>query len=517
MVEKDLQTEILLELVLISSVEIDERLILKKSIPLYLRKLNCFQAGVLKNIDNTQKESMLIPFVATKTKEWAAVKAYFSSQKPIENMSCAQMNLEGSYYYAFRLSTYGTLILGRKKPFDGIFTNELVPVVDHLGKFLIQANEIEKRKKAEKSLRESEQRLRTLSETTSAGIFIFHNEKIIYANPSAEKLSGYSITELMSAGIIQLVHPDFRKHFGDLRAANLMSSNQSAHLEIKILRKDGEGRWLDITYGQINWMGDQAYIISAFDTTTRKQTESDLIKAKEKAEESDKLKTAFLENISHEIRTPMNSILGFSKLLLKLSLAEEKRNQFTDNLHKSTRQLLSIVENTITVAQLETNQIQINRVDFSPTTLLSKLFKEYDSNKHRIDKSHIGLLVNCPECNDFSINNDYTRINQIFSILLDNAFKFTRNGVVEFGYNFTDTKIHFYVKDNGIGISAHEQEIIFKSFTQADKNIRQSFGGLGVGLTIALGLVKLLEGELIVNSKENVGTEIVFSLPLVKP
>jgi PAS domain S-box-containing protein len=516
MVEKNIQTEIFLELVFSASGEIDEQLILKKSIPFYLRKLNCFQAGVLKNSGNILKETMLIPFVAGKSKEWAKVKAYFKDIKPIENGPCFQLLLETFYYYAFCLSTYGILILGRKKPFDDTFTNELMPIVNHLGKFLIQAKEIKQRKKVEKSLRESEQRLRTLADTTSAGILIFHDEKIIYANPASEKFSGYSNTELMALNTMDLVHPDFKKQILELRNANQSGEHRSTHFEIKILRKDREERWLDISVGLINWMGQQANIISAFDTTKRKQAEEDLIKAKEKAEESDKLKTAFLENIAHEIRTPMNSILGFSKLLLKLSLVEEKRNQFTDNLHKSTYQLLKVVDNSITLAQIETNQLQINKMDFCPTILLSKLFKQYNSNKHRIEKSHIKLILNNPEFADFRINNDYTRIDQIFNILLDNAFKFTENGTIEFGYNIADNKINFYVKDTGIGIPSHKQKFIFKSFTQADKNIRQLFGGLGVGLAIALSLVKLLEGKLIINSQVNVGTEIIFCLPLLQ-
>jgi len=248
------------------------------------------------------------------------------------------------------------------------------------------------------------------------------------------------------------------------------------------------------------------------DITERKRAEIELLNAKEKAEESDQLKTAFLENISHEVRTPMTAILGFSKLILKPNLAEENRKQFTDMLHKSTNQLLTIVDNSITLALIETKQLEINRMDFCPASLLSNLYNDYNHKKQIIEKSHIELILNKPEFADLQINNDYTRINQIFNILLDNAFKFTENGSIQFGYLVKDHKINFYVKDSGIGIPQDKQQIIFKSFTQADKNIRQSFGGLGVGLSIALGLVNLLEGELIINSQINEGTEIIFSL-----
>jgi PAS domain S-box-containing protein len=248
--------------------------------------------------------------------------------------------------------------------------------------------------------------------------------------------------------------------------------------------------------------------------TERKQAEQELIKAKEKAEESDKLKTAFLENISHEVRTPMNAILGFSELLLKQNLTNESRNHFTDVMHKATYQLLSIVDNTITLAYLETKQLKINREDFNPAILLSKLFEKYTNKKQLIEKEHIQLFMHKPETSNSLINNDCIRINQIFKILLDNAFKFTEKGSIEFGYTFDENKINFFVKDTGIGIPPEKQEIIFESFAQADKTIRQLFGGLGVGLSIALGLVNLLDGKVTLNSQTNIGTEIIFSLPL---
>ena len=255
---------------------------------------------------------------------------------------------------------------------------------------------------------------------------------------------------------------------------------------------------------------------TAQDITQKKKIEQDLILAKEKAEESDRLKTAFLENISHEVRTPMNSILGFSKLLLKQNLTDEKRKQFTDVLQKATHQLLTVVDNTITLAHIETKQLRLNRMVFWPTALLASLFNDYNIKKQLINKDHIQLIKSDNGFTDLSINNDYTRINEIFTILLDNALKFTEKGTIEFGYKLLETghekSIQFYVKDTGIGIPPEKQQIIFKSFTQSDKNTRQLYGGLGVGLSIAMGLIKLLNGKLTINSEMNLGTEIIFSL-----
>jgi len=212
----------------------------------------------------------------------------------------------------------------------------------------------------------------------------------------------------------------------------------------------------------------------------------------------------------------MNAILGFSELLLKQGLANEKRKQFTDVLQKATHQLLTVVDNTITLAHIQTKQVHIYRMEFCPAVLLTNIFDEYNHKKQLIGKSHIELIVKKPESSELQINNDFTRINQIFNILLDNAFKFTENGSIEIGYTLEANKINYYVKDTGIGIPPEKQQIIFKSFAQADKNIRQLFGGLGVGLSIAMGLVKILEGNIVINSELNTGTEIIFSLPFVE-
>jgi len=276
MVERNIQTEMLLELVLSANSEPDEQLILKKSIPLYLKKLNCFQAGVLKKTGGKIEELIVIPFVASKSENWSKVKAYFAKNHENTNSPCIQYNTDDSYYYAYNLSSYGMLVLGRKKPFDNYLINELEPIVNHLGKFLLQAEDVEKRKKAEKSLRESELRLRAIAETTTAGIFIYHSRKIVYANSAAEQLSGYSHSELLRLNIFDILHPDFIENVKAQGLDQNPKSNQTTHLEVKIIHKSGWDRWMDVTIGQIEWKGFHSGIISAFDITAKKKNEEDL-------------------------------------------------------------------------------------------------------------------------------------------------------------------------------------------------------------------------------------------------
>ncbi|HAN76270.1 MAG TPA: hypothetical protein DCQ31_00110, partial [Bacteroidales bacterium] len=375
---------------------------------------------------------------------------------------------------------------------------------------------------AKERAEESEIQLKKAQHTAKIGSWVWyiHENKLWWSDEMYNifEIDKGQFTGELDKVIEEAIHPDDRAAVENSNYS-VMVDNKPIPVEYRIKTKGGTDKYvLGIADRLILDENGKSELLTGIvkDITEYKLIQIDLQKSKEKAEESDQLKTAFLENISHEVRTPMNAILGFSKLLLKQTLNEEKKKQYTDMLHKSTNQLLTIVDNSIALAHIETKQLEINKMDFYPASLLSNLLQEYNHKKQIIEKSHIELIFKEPEFPDLQINSDYTRINQIFNTLLDNAFKFTENGSIEFGYTAKDNQINFYVKDTGIGIPIDKQQIIFKSFTQADKNIRQSFGGLGVGLSIALGLVNLLEGELIINSQMNVGTEITFKLPISK-
>lgn len=245
----------------------------------------------------------------------------------------------------------------------------------------------------------------------------------------------------------------------------------------------------------------------------KKKMNDALIIAKERAEESDRLKSAFLQNISHEVRTPMNAICGFSELLLDPNLTTKEYKQFSDIVQKSISQLLSVIENTITIAHIETNQLKLNNIEFDPNKLIKELFDEFEELKSKIGKSEIELIYTAENKIQTILACDYSRLKQVFEVLLDNSFKFTEKGKIQFGYEIIENQIVFFVTDTGIGIPKEKQEIILKSFTQADENIRHYFGGVGLGLSIAVGVLKLFGGQLTINSTENVGTNISFSLP----
>jgi PAS domain S-box-containing protein len=343
-----------------------------------------------------------------------------------------------------------------------------------------------------------------------------YDGNIEYANPYFTELTGYTQLDYLgkSPNLLKTeLHPN--NYYKNLWFT--LKNGKTWEGEFCNRKKNGEVYWEKAIISPINDANNKIthFVAIKTDITSAKIMNDALIEAKVKAEESDLLKSVFLENISHEIRTPMNAILGFSKLLLKLNLKEEKRNILTDKLHEATYKLLSVVENVVTLSHIRTKQLNINKVDFQPTILLTKLQKDFNSKKHIIEKSHLDLILNMPVNECVIINNDYTKINQILTILLDNSFKFTEKGSIEFGYIIKNNQIDFFVKDTGIGIPVNKQKIVLESFTQADKNIRQLYGGMGIGLTIAQGLVSKLNGTLRIDSIESVGTTVSFCIPAI--
>jgi len=242
----------------------------------------------------------------------------------------------------------------------------------------------------------------------------------------------------------------------------------------------------------------------------------ELEKAKEKAEESNQLKTEFLNNMSHEIRTPLNGILGFSTFLNNPDLTTEKKAQFINIIQKSSHNLLNIVEDILEISELSTGQIKI----YEQKTFLNNEFQELYSTYNPIATEKgltLSLKADLPD-KAFYIFTDKTKLNKILSILLDNALKYTSEGKVELGCELLKDGrlVRFYVKDTGIGIAENKHKIIFERFSQEEREISQKAGGLGLGLSIASELVTLLKGEISVKSEKGKGTTFFVQIPFKK-
>ena len=243
----------------------------------------------------------------------------------------------------------------------------------------------------------------------------------------------------------------------------------------------------------------------------------ELVRAKEKAVESDRLKSSFLANMSHEIRTPMNAILGFSDLLKSNKFSDERKERFVEIINSKSRQLLQIITDIIDISKIEAGQIKISNKNFSINDLLRDLEISYRSiQKHEKKPIKLIIKLKLTDANSW-IYADKLRIDQILNNFLSNAFKFTEKGEIELGYQIKEDKtIVFYVRDTGIGISNDEMKIIFDRFRQVSSSYDRIYGGTGLGLSISRGLAGKLGGSIWVESEVNKGSTFYLRIPYTK-
>jgi len=248
-----------------------------------------------------------------------------------------------------------------------------------------------------------------------------------------------------------------------------------------------------------------------FDITLQKMLQVELMEAKEKAEASDRLKTAFLHNISHEIRTPMNSIIGFSDFLKESDISLERRIHFTDIIIQSGKQLLSIIEDIVRISTIEAGQEIINESDVQINILCQLVYDQF-SGKMKQAGIEFGFKPGLPDT-DARIVSDETKVLEIITNLLVNALKFTKQGQITFGYKQDGNELIFFVEDTGIGIPENMRVDVFKRFTQVDSDLSRQYGGSGLGLSISKGYVELLGGRIWVEANSIGGSTFYFTLP----
>ncbi|HAN17755.1 MAG: hypothetical protein A2X13_08375 [Bacteroidetes bacterium GWC2_33_15] len=246
----------------------------------------------------------------------------------------------------------------------------------------------------------------------------------------------------------------------------------------------------------------------------RRQIQNELIFAKEKAEENDRLKSRFLANLSHEIRTPMNSIVGFTNLLEIENLSKDSQQKYLQIIKSSSSQLLNLITDILDISKIEANQLDIHCSIVDLEKLMNELYTRYNYELAEYPEKNLKIEVNIRETTISKIICDQTRLNQVFSNLLNNAIKFTQNGKIEFGYSEYSDKLRFFVSDTGIGISDEFKKQIFSRFSREKISSDTLYGGTGLGLAISKGLVNLMGGEIYVESEKNAGSTFYFTLPV---
>jgi signal transduction histidine kinase len=247
---------------------------------------------------------------------------------------------------------------------------------------------------------------------------------------------------------------------------------------------------------------------------------SDLIEAKEKAEQSDKLKSAFLANFSHEIRTPMNAIMGFSQILYNnKDITDDEKKEFLELVLTNSQYLLNLINEILDISRIEAGEMVLDYASCNLNHLILELLSQYEEHKTYLKKSNINLVIN-PEIEELNLHTitDSNKLKQVLINLIENAFKFTETGHIEFGYKLLNTKgkkeILFFVKDTGIGIEDDAKSFIFERFRKVDSSTGKLYRGAGLGLAISKKLVEFLGGKIWVESKLFEGSTFYFTHPL---
>lgn len=371
---------------------------------------------------------------------------------------------------------------------------------------------------------ESEKQIRTLFSALNAGMAIMDTKgNILEWNTTFINFFGYTPEEFKSINTKDITHTD------DIPETLLYVSRivndeiDSFRTEKRFHRKDKSVFWVDISGTGLK-KNDKVYAIMGviFDITDRKNIElqlknqfQELLAAKERAEESDRLKTAFLQNMSHEIRTPMNAIMGFSSLLLEHADNKAKLKSFIDIINQRSNDLLDIISDILDISKIESGQVSLNLEETNLTDVFAELSTFFSEYQKRLKKEHIQFSLEslCLPDNSLVIT-DKVKFKQIFINLISNAFKFTEEGKIECGCRLKENnELLFYVSDTGIGIPPDKHQLVFERFVQLQNNSKMNIGGTGLGLPIVKALVNMLGGEISLKSEHGRGSTFYFVLP----
>ena len=249
----------------------------------------------------------------------------------------------------------------------------------------------------------------------------------------------------------------------------------------------------------------------AFQNKEKEKRAVELVNAKERAEESDHLKSAFLANIGHEIRTPMNGILGFAGLLKEPGLLGEEQQEYIKNIEESSARMLNIINDIVDISKIEAG---LMHVDIKDTYINKKIEFIHNFFKPEAERKGIQLIFkNSLPADEAIIKSDQKKVYSIIINLVKNALKFTDKGIVEYGYEKKGRFIEFFVKDTGAGITVEQQKYIFEMFRQGNDSLSRNYEGAGIGLSISKAYVEMLGGNIWVESEIGKGSTFYFTLP----
>ena len=378
------------------------------------------------------------------------------------------------------------------------------------------SNDITERKRSQQRMLTLSRALESIGECVS--ITDIQN-KIIFVNKAFCKTYGYDYEEIVGKDIAILRLANSNSEPAEKILSETITGGWNG--ELINIKKDGSEFPIELSTSPImDEGGNQVALIGiAVDITERKRVQTELINAKEKAEESDRLKSAFLANISHELRTPLNAIIGFSGLIFNAG-PDNNTIQYSQIILNSGQHLLSLVEDIFDTTMIETGQIKINYERADIVSLLNEVKDIIHGERIRENKLGVELNLNLSGIGSRKyLRTDSRKLKQVLMNLLRNALKFTVIGYIEFG--FIEIKesgknwIKFFVRDTGIGIDKKYHKAIFDIFRQVDDKHTRKFGGMGIGLSIVKKIVELFGGRIWVESEPSKGSVFYFTLPVL--
>jgi PAS domain S-box-containing protein len=383
--------------------------------------------------------------------------------------------------------------------------------------------DITDRVRTQEALKESKAQLQYVLNNTKDIIFqVDLNGNFIFINKAAENMTGYVQDEILTKSFYDVVAPEYHPFLEERVKKRMARETLTDSFKFEIVTKNKQRVWVELTTSPVVRQGEVIGVQGvARDISERIEFEEQLKRAKEKAEEADHLKSAFLANMSHEIRTPMNAILGFSNLLNNPAITKEQQEEYIEIINSRGNQLLQVINDIIDLSKIESNQLKLEEEQFNLNHFLKEIHSSFRQAIKEEYQKEIDIKLEKGENDEKAIvKTDKTRLEQILSYLLNNAVKYTQEGMIRFGYvieqGASEQHLKFYIQDTGVGIPESKQDVIFERFRQSDDSKTREYGGTGLGLSISKGLVEIMGGVIWLNSVPAEGTTFYFSLPYKK-
>lgn len=376
--------------------------------------------------------------------------------------------------------------------------------------------DISKRKEMEKALHESEQQFRSLVANIPGTTFRIDADmqrKIVFISEGITRLTGLKVQDFANdaRAYFKLIKPEFLPLL-DKTLSTVLETKKPYTIEYQITHIDGHDIWV---WESGNYVSDgkQAWIDGTiFDITKRRLIEEKIRLSRDTAEKNAEKTMDFLANISHEIRTPLNAVFGFTHLLAETPLNPTQKH-YMESVTSAANSLLLLINNVLDIMKLDRSAMELENIDFSLKDLLENCITLF---RLSCKTKNLKLTLHYSSDLETFFKGDPLRISQIVNNIVSNAIKFTKQGEVSISAFMDNGKIHLAIKDTGVGIAPQNLEKIFKPFTQEDASMSRQFGGTGLGTTIAKQLTELMNGEIRVESKVNVGTTFHILIPLQK-